>query len=479
LFTKLFVPLALFSVGLIALMAGLAYTTLHREITQQYNQRARGVALLLVDEIGEEDLLNQPAALSRSIRRMGELYPEFYRISVYAPADGSYRVIASTDDAYVNREAEPHDLGPLRTGEVHLWEGVEEGRRVLEVNSLLRQQGRTVAVLGAHISLEERDRKLADLLRRTVAISVLAFLGLLGLLYLILRSAILRPLYALTGAARRVATGDFEAHVPCYEGKGSGKVGYELVHVIRAFNAMILRIRRDRERLRELAIRDPLTGLCNRRYFEEATRREIARARRDHQPFTVAIIDVDGLREVNNRFGHLAGDELLRRAADFLKRHTREADELIRWGGDEFLILMPQTDLRQAARVAERLKAALAEWNRGEGAQERLSLTPTGNWRTSCARPTSACTRTSTETPLRSGSSDEMADEEEEDDDHPDQRRAACDPRPQGRLLFRLRRSLEEGHDPPDQHEDRQRCKPLGDPMVARELSEKRFHGRH
>ncbi len=373
---KLFVPLALFSATLIALMAGLTSIALHREITQQYYQRARGAALLLTYEINEENLLGDPAALARHLRSLSELYPEFHRISIYARVNGSYRVIASTDATRLGRAAEPHDLEPLRTGEIHLREMRKEGRRVLEVNHPLYQGGQVVAVLGAYVSLAERDRKLADLLAWTVTIAVLAFGGLLGLLYLILRRAILRPLYALVRAARRVAAGDFQAHVPYFEGEEYAAKGmrYELAHVIRAFNAMIRRIRRDRERLRDLATRDPLTGLYNRRYFEEIVRQELARARCHRQPFAIVIIDLDGLRQINNRFGHLAGDELLRRAADFLRWNTREGDVLVRWGGDEFLILMPRTNLRQAARAVERLKAALAAWNVGADERERLSL---------------------------------------------------------------------------------------------------------
>jgi diguanylate cyclase (GGDEF)-like protein len=94
----------------------------------------------------------------------------------------------------------------------------------------------------------------------------------------------------------------------------------------------------------------------------------------EETPPPVAVVDVNGLREVNNRFGHMAGDDLLRRAAEFLRRNVRGSDEVVRWGGDEFLILMPQTDDAQAAAAARRLKDAVAAHDGGSSAAILLSI---------------------------------------------------------------------------------------------------------
>lgn len=113
-----------------------------------------------------------------------------------------------------------------------------------------------------------------------------------------------------------------------------------------------------RESLKELAIRDPLTGLYNRRFLDEAVEREVAAARRYHRPLAFLYLDVDGFREVNNRLGHLTGDEVLRRVAEFLRSHVREADYVVRIGGDEFLIMLTETN-GDAERVKLRLKEGI------------------------------------------------------------------------------------------------------------------------
>jgi diguanylate cyclase (GGDEF)-like protein len=109
--------------------------------------------------------------------------------------------------------------------------------------------------------------------------------------------------------------------------------------------------------VREHAARDPLTGLYNRRRFEEVYRQEVARARRYQAPLTVAMIDVDCFKEVNDRFGHAAGDRALEAIAEILL-NGRSADTAARYGGDEFVILMPNTELEGAQVVAERIRRA-------------------------------------------------------------------------------------------------------------------------
>jgi len=113
------------------------------------------------------------------------------------------------------------------------------------------------------------------------------------------------------------------------------------------------------QRLREQAIRDPLTGLFNRHYLNEVIDGELDRADRYGREITLMMLDIDGFRCVNNTLGHLKGDEVLQRVADVLQAGVRAADRVIRYGGDEFLIFMPET-LDDAGLVEQRLKSEVA-----------------------------------------------------------------------------------------------------------------------
>ncbi len=115
-------------------------------------------------------------------------------------------------------------------------------------------------------------------------------------------------------------------------------------------------IREQRAAAELLAREDELTGLGNRRALGEALRREAARARRGGRRLSVVVGDLDKFKEINDRRGHAAGDECLRRAADALRVVAREGDACFRWGGDEFAILLPETDRDQAEGVAQRLR---------------------------------------------------------------------------------------------------------------------------
>ncbi|HXY85522.1 MAG TPA: GGDEF domain-containing protein, partial [Gaiellaceae bacterium] len=109
------------------------------------------------------------------------------------------------------------------------------------------------------------------------------------------------------------------------------------------------------------AITDDLTGLVNRRRFVEALESEIVRARGFESLLSVVLADLDHFKLVNDRFGHHAGDEVLHRFADIVRAHLRDADVPGRLGGEEFAILVPETDAEGAGRVAERIRAAMAE----------------------------------------------------------------------------------------------------------------------
>jgi diguanylate cyclase (GGDEF)-like protein len=113
--------------------------------------------------------------------------------------------------------------------------------------------------------------------------------------------------------------------------------------------------------LREQALTDHKTGLLNSRGIDQPARREFARARRLGQPLSVLLCDVDDLREINNRHGHLEGDAALAVVAAAFRAELRAYDLCARFGGDEFLVVLPETDEEEAVTVAERIQAWLEE----------------------------------------------------------------------------------------------------------------------
>jgi diguanylate cyclase (GGDEF)-like protein/PAS domain S-box-containing protein len=114
------------------------------------------------------------------------------------------------------------------------------------------------------------------------------------------------------------------------------------------------------ERLQELAVTDVLTGLRNRRVFDERMGEEMTSARRESR-LSLLLLDIDGLKERNDRFGHLDGDEVLKQLGALMRQHVRGTDLAVRLGGDEFGVLMPQASEEQAAGLAARLLRAVRE----------------------------------------------------------------------------------------------------------------------
>jgi two-component system cell cycle response regulator len=119
-------------------------------------------------------------------------------------------------------------------------------------------------------------------------------------------------------------------------------------------------VTRTQELLRR-ATRDPLTGLINRSHFSERIAIEVSRAQRYHQPLTIAMVDVDHFKSFNDMHGHAAGDLVLQKIADALRGAFRKTDILGRYGGEEFVIAMPDTSTDGAVQKLERLRQAIAE----------------------------------------------------------------------------------------------------------------------
>ncbi len=132
------------------------------------------------------------------------------------------------------------------------------------------------------------------------------------------------------------------------------------VELIARINVAI-RIRKAEEKIRQLLAIDPLCGLYNRRMMYEMFLREIERSRRYEDPFSVLLFDIDHFKQINDTYGHLAGDNAICHVSEVIKGSFRKTDICCRYGGDEFCILLPRTTAEQALELAERLRVNVEE----------------------------------------------------------------------------------------------------------------------
>ena len=173
---------------------------------------------------------------------------------------------------------------------------------------------------------------------------------------LVIGARLSRRLSRLTTAIAAMGQGDLYQRVEEHAGDEVGTMA-------RVFNQMSKELYESRERieqqtimLRELSIRDPLTGLHNRRHFDEHTATAFAHARRYNRPVTVLMCDVDHFKQINDRFTHAIGDEVLRRVAKILQANTRSSDIVARYGGEEFAIVFTESQPDEALALAERIR---------------------------------------------------------------------------------------------------------------------------
>jgi diguanylate cyclase (GGDEF)-like protein len=153
-------------------------------------------------------------------------------------------------------------------------------------------------------------------------------------------------------------------------------VGFALVLLALLLQRKVVELEKAKTALAEIASKDALTGLANRREFDVIAHREWHRAVRERTPLSVLMIDADSFKQVNDRFGHVEGDRVLRELADRIRANLlRASDSAARYGGEEFAVILPNTDGIGAMKVAEEIRVAVAAWREhSSGAAVTVSI---------------------------------------------------------------------------------------------------------
>jgi diguanylate cyclase len=161
------------------------------------------------------------------------------------------------------------------------------------------------------------------------------------------------------------------------ETKALIKSGSTLQHRMKVSSADLQQLHRELERSQQEAQTDALTGLINRRGLEKRFELERIRAKQNNLLFSIIMVDIDHFKKVNDTYGHLVGDSLLRGISKILKKQLRRNDIAARYGGEEFLILLPETDLAGAGAVAGKIQKGLStkEWKLKESGESMGSIT--------------------------------------------------------------------------------------------------------
>lgn len=217
------------------------------------------------------------------------------------------------------------------------------------------------------IGAEELQQRLYSLMAQVALWTVLMVAGLFILIYY-LSGHIVRPLADLKHSAQNLSQGKPWNHRHTERNDEIGELA-------RSFSHMSLTLTKKEHLLFEMATIDPLTGCLNRRAFSNAASEEYERTLRSKQPLALCLMDIDYFKRVNDRYGHGFGDQVLQHFCNRIRPLLRSSDKLGRFGGEEFVVLLPDTSLEGAKLLAERLREAIATMELKEGDTKIIPVT--------------------------------------------------------------------------------------------------------
>jgi len=228
---------------------------------------------------------------------------------------------------------------------------------------------------------KERAYEEIDALRRLTATLVTGLILIIGIMAFFFGHRLVSPLRRLSREAAKVASGDLDVDIPV---SGLSEVSY----LTQVFNHMVANLRQNREELssanhalretneelHQISITDGLTGLYNRKHIMDLFAREKSRSQRSGGDLSVLMLDIDNFKKINDTYGHPVGDTVMRQLADTLTSSVRECDHVGRYGGEEFVMILPDSSVPDAASTAERIRTNVGNLQFVEG-EENFSVT--------------------------------------------------------------------------------------------------------
>ena len=179
---------------------------------------------------------------------------------------------------------------------------------------------------------------------------------------------VIRPILRLSEATQKIALGEYDTQVVAGDqdeigalADGFNQMTETIRNTIGQLNAKVILVNEAKDKMEQMANVDELMQIFNRRHVLSQMERLVSTSQRYKNPLSVILVDIDHFKQVNDKYGHLTGDEVLREVASRLKHLNRETDILARYGGEELLLLLPQTLLNAATNVAEKLRRAIEE----------------------------------------------------------------------------------------------------------------------
>ncbi|MBI5283708.1 MAG: GGDEF domain-containing protein [Chloroflexi bacterium] len=373
---KLALPLVFLAVAGGGLLAVTYYRSEANHIREDYEDRGfligqdvRGA--VAAQRVNGAMLGDYPGGVQRHIDALIAIQPSILRINVYQVRGSELLTIASTDHGAIGSvNADAGDLQAVEESQTVSHDDDVDDVPALEVAVPFRLAGAAPFTVGVYISSAERDQALAALLRNFIIGILASAVTLIAVLVAGVRLLIFRRVKLVLTATGRLQSGDFTARV---EHAALDHPRDEMLRLAARFNGMAAAIQELHEQVEVAATTDPLTGLYNRRFVMEALDREIARARRGGEPLAVIMADVDGLKQINDRLGHGGGDHAIRHIATALAESVRHSDYAARFGGDEFVAVLPGCSEDMLAAILERMRVAATVYPNGEPAATTVS----------------------------------------------------------------------------------------------------------